>query len=114
MKSINDISAKMVYELTPRRVIKTARQLGIVSPLGDNLSLALGTSGVSSLEMAGAYSVIANLGILNEPYFIQRIEDYRGNPIYEHFYYGVQRFSAKSIYPLLDMMRGFGRNVSRS
>ncbi|TDJ49532.1 MAG: peptidase, partial [Nitrospina sp.] len=106
MSSINVISAKMVYELTPRRVIKTARQLGIVSPLGDNLSLALGTSGVSSLEMAGVYSVIANLGILNEPYFIQRIEDYRGKPIYEHFYYGVQRFSAKTIYPLLDMMRG--------
>lgn len=106
MSSINVISAKMVYELTPRRVIKTARQLGIVSPLGDNLSLALGTSGVSSLEMAGVYSVIANLGILNEPYFIQKIEDYRGKPIYEHFYYGVQRFSAKTIYPLLDMMRG--------
>jgi len=106
MNSINVVSAKMVYELTPRRVIKTARQLGIISPLGDNLSLALGTSGVSPLEMAGMYSVIANLGILNEPYFIQRIEDYRGNPIYEHFYYGVQRFSAKSIYPLLDMMQG--------
>jgi penicillin-binding protein 1A len=56
--------------------------------------------------MAGAYSVIANLGILNEPYLIDRIEDFRGNTLYEHFYFGVQRFSQKSIYPLLDMMRG--------
>ncbi|NIQ02895.1 MAG: PBP1A family penicillin-binding protein [Nitrospinaceae bacterium] len=106
MKSLNVISAKLVYDLTPERVIKTARQMGIVSPLNQNLSLALGATGVSPLEMAGAYSVIANLGILNEPYLVQRIEDYRGNTLYEHFYFGVQSFSQKSIYPLLNMMQG--------
>jgi penicillin-binding protein 1A len=106
MKSLNVVSAKLVNDLTPERVIKTARQMGITSPLGENLSLALGATGVSPLEMAGAYSVIANLGILNEPYVIDRIEDFRGNTLYEHFYFGVQRFSQKSIYPLLDMMRG--------
>ena len=106
MKSLNVVSAKLVYDLTPQRVIKTARQMGINSPLGENLSLALGATGVSPLEMAGAYSVIANLGILNEPYLVEKIEDYRGNTLYEHFYFGVQRFSQKSIYPLLDMMQG--------
>ena len=106
MKSLNVVSAKLVNDLTPERVIKTARQIGITSPLGENLSLALGATGVSPLEMAGAYSVIANLGILNEPYLIDRIEDFRGNTLYEHFYFGVQRFSQKSIFPLLDMMRG--------
>jgi 1A family penicillin-binding protein len=106
MKSLNVVSAKLVNDLTPERVIKTARQIGITSSLGENLSLALGATGVSPLEMAGAYSVIANLGILNEPYLIDRIEDFRGNTLYEHFYFGVQRFSQKSIFPLLDMMRG--------
>ncbi len=106
MKSLNVVSAKLVYELTPERVIKTARQIGITSPMGENLSLALGATGVSPLEIAGAYSVIANLGILNEPYLIDRIEDFRGNTLYEHFYFGVQRFSQKSIFPLLDMMQG--------
>ena len=106
MKSLNVVSAKLVNDLTPERVIKTARQMGVTSPLGENLSLALGATGVSPLEMAGAYSVIANLGVLNEPYVVDRIEDFRGNTLYEHFYFGVQRFSQKSIYPLLDMMRG--------
>ncbi len=106
MKSLNVISAKLVYDITPERVIKTARQMGITSDLGPHLSLALGATGVSPLEMARAYSVIANLGILNEPYVVERIEDFRGNTLYEHFYFGVQRFSQKSIYPLLDMMRG--------
>ena len=118
MKSLNVVSAKLVHEVTPQRVIRIARQFGINSPLGPNLSLALGTSGVSPLEMAAAYSVIANLGVRNEPFFIQRIEDFRGNPLFEHFYHGVQQFSQKAMYPLLDMMmgvvdQGTGRVVRR-
>ncbi|HAX45658.1 MAG TPA: peptidase, partial [Nitrospina sp.] len=73
MQSLNVVSVKLIQEVTPEKVIETAKQFGITSPLGNNLSLALGTSGVSSLEMASAYSIIANLGVYNEPYFIQRI-----------------------------------------
>ena len=58
------------------------------------------------MEMASAFSMIANLGVYNEPFYIQRIEDYQGNTLYENFYHGVQRLSQKSVYPLLDMMRG--------
>ena len=116
MKSLNVVSAKLIQEITPEKVIKIAKQFGITSPLGKNLSLALGTSGVSPLEMSSAYSMIANLGIYNEPYFIQRIEDFKANILYENFYQGVQRFAPKSIYPLLNMMQavvdgGTGRIV---
>ena len=118
MKSINIISAKLVNEVGPEKVIRTARQFGIKSPLGKNLSLALGTSGVSPYEMASAYSVIANLGIYNEPYLIQHIEDFQGNRLYEHYYQGAQQFLPDSLYPLLNMMqgvidRGTGRVVRR-
>ncbi|GJL79878.1 MAG: penicillin-binding protein [Nitrospinaceae bacterium] len=118
MKSINVVSAKLMQEVGPEKVIKTARRFGIKSPLGKNLSLALGTSGVSPLEIASAFSVVANLGVYNEPYFIERIEDFQGNQLYEHFYQGVQRFPQKMMYPLLDMMQGVvdggtGRGVRR-
>lgn len=106
MRSLNVVSAKLIHSVTPQRVIRTARQFGITSPLGPHLSLALGTSGVSPIEMASAYSVIANLGVVNEPYLIQKVEDYRGATLYEHFYHGVQKFSQKAIFPLLDMMTG--------
>ncbi len=106
MQSLNVVSVKLIQEVTPEKVIETAKQFGITSPLGNNLSLALGTSGVSSLEMASAYSIIANLGVYNEPYFIQRIEDFKGNTLYENFYHGIQRYAPKSIYPLLNMMQG--------
>jgi 1A family penicillin-binding protein len=106
MKSLNVVSAKLMQGVGPKKVIETARRFGIKSPLGENFSLALGTSGISPLEMASAYSVIANLGIYNEPYFIEKIEDFHGNQLYEHFYQGIQRFPQKVIYPLLDMMKG--------
>jgi len=110
MRSLNIVSAKLIQAVTPRRVIQTARKFGIKSRLGNNMSLALGTSGVSPLEMAGAFSVVANLGIYNEPYFIERIEDFHGNRLYEHYYQGVQRFARKTIYPLSDMMQGVVNN----
>ncbi|MBC8285568.1 MAG: PBP1A family penicillin-binding protein, partial [Nitrospinae bacterium] len=118
LKSINIVSAKLMQQVGPEKVIRTARKFGIKSPLGRHLSLALGTSGVSPLEIASAYSVIANLGIYNEPYLIQQIEDFQGNRLYEHFYQGVQQFSPDTLYPLLDMMqgvveRGTGRVVRR-
>lgn len=106
IKSINVVSAKLVQRVTPEKVIETARRFGITTPLGSHLSLALGATGVSPLEMAAAYSAIANQGLYNPPYFIQRIEDHNGNRFYEHFYHGVQRFSPKAVHPLLDMMRG--------
>ena len=95
-----------MQQVGPEKVIRTARKFGIKSPLGKHLSLALGTSGLAPLEIASAYSVIANLGIYNEPYLIQQIEDFQGNRLYEHFYQGVQQFSPDTLYPLLDMMRG--------
>jgi penicillin-binding protein 1A len=106
MNSLNVVSAKLIQQVTPQKVIETAYKFGVTSPLGNNLSLALGTSGVSPLEMASAYSTIANLGIYNKPYVIQRIEDFKSNPLYENFYHGVQRFTPRSIYPLLNMMQG--------
>jgi len=118
MKSINIVSVKLMQKLGPEKVIRNARKFGIKSPLGKNLSLALGTSGLSPLEVSSAYSVIANLGIYNEPYLIQQIDDFQGNRLYEHFYQGVQQFAPDTLYPLLDMMqgvieRGTGRIVRR-
>lgn len=111
-KSLNIIAIKMTYRLTPKKVIETARRFGISAPLKANYSIALGTSGVSPLQMASAYSVIANMGYLKENFFISRIEDYGGKRLYEHITASDRRFSSDSIYPLLDMMQGVVENGS--
>ncbi len=116
--SINVISAKLVYRLGPKKVIRTAKQFGIRSPLSETYSLALGTSGVSPFELASAYSIIANQGIYREPFLISKIEDRAGNVLFEHFIENERRFAPEEIYPLHDMMRavidnGSGRVLRR-
>lgn len=65
-------------------LIKMAKKLGITSKLAEVPSLALGTSGVKLLDMVNAYSTIGNGGKLRKPIFITRVENYKGEVIYEN------------------------------
>lgn len=49
----------------------------------NNLSMSLGTGSFTPMEMAEAYSIIANGGFHVPPYIIQRIEDSGGEVLYE-------------------------------
>ncbi len=66
------------------KVVDQARKMGVTAPLSPNLSLPLGSSPISPLEMAGAYASIANDGVYNAPYFVSRITDSKGDVIYDH------------------------------
>ncbi|MBE5023649.1 PBP1A family penicillin-binding protein [Olsenella sp. DSM 107455] len=66
------------------KVADMAAKLGIDSPIEPGLSSALGTSPISPLEMAEAFSTIANGGVHRNPVAITRIEDRNGNVVYEH------------------------------
>ena len=63
------------------RIIRTARRMGIRSPIGQNLSIALGSSEVTLLELTSAYAVLANRGIRNDPLFILKVEDKNGTQL---------------------------------
>lgn len=58
-KSSNVAAARLIQQLGVARVTQTARDLGISTPIGDNASIALGTSTVSLLELTSAYASIA-------------------------------------------------------
>jgi penicillin-binding protein 1A len=66
------------------KVIDQARKMGVVAPLQNVVSFPLGVNPISPLEMAGAYAAIANDGVYNPPYFVDKITDADGNVIYEH------------------------------
>lgn len=75
-RSLNQVTVRLAYEhLTTAEIISYARKMGITSPMPSNLSIALGTSEVSPLELAGAFSTFANNGIWNEPVSILKVED---------------------------------------
>lgn len=77
-KSLNSISVKLLNQIGVDAAVRLAHRLGIRSPLVSNLSLALGSSDVSLLEMVTAYTGIAGNGLVVEPISIRRIIDSRG------------------------------------
>lgn len=82
-QSDNIYAVHSIMEIGAEEVIKTARLLGISSPMEPVPSLALGTFPVSPYEMAAAYGALANLGTAIEPIAILSIEDSFGNVLYE-------------------------------
>lgn len=82
--SRNTISIKILQDIGVDTVISYAKNLGINSPIEKNLSLALGSSGVSLMEMTNAYSVFANNGYKAEPVFVTKILDRNGNVLEEN------------------------------
>ncbi len=78
-QSINIPAIKLLRKVGVSLVASYARRMGIKSPLGQNLSLALGSSEVTLLELTSAYAVMANRGIRNEPLFLLKVEDRAGN-----------------------------------
>jgi penicillin-binding protein 1A len=62
--------------------VRTARSLGIASPIQRNLSTALGSSEVNLLELTGAYAAFANGGNGVLPYAISEIRDTSGTVLY--------------------------------
>jgi penicillin-binding protein 1A len=83
VKSRNVVTIKILQDIGIDYAINYARQLGIKSNMNRDLSIALGSSGVSLLELVSAYSVFNNLGYLVEPVFITKILDRKGNVIEE-------------------------------
>lgn len=81
-KSINSIAVRLGQEVGIKSIIETAQKMGIQSPLDDTPSLALGSSDVNLLELADAYSTIANDGKHHEAVLVTRIVDSKGKEVY--------------------------------
>lgn len=83
-KSRNLVSIRLLRSIGVGYATKYARNFGFDdSTLPHDLSLALGSGGVSPLQMARAYAVLANGGYRVQPYLIERIEDMEGNVLFE-------------------------------
>ncbi len=80
--SLNTVSVRLVLEVTPMAVIRTAHRMGISSKLEPNASIALGTSEVTMLELVGAYAPFANGGYAVVPHVIDRISTPAGKVVY--------------------------------
>ncbi|MCV9937912.1 PBP1A family penicillin-binding protein [Boseaceae bacterium BT-24-1] len=80
--SLNTVVARLIQEVTPREVVRTAQRLGINSSLQPNPSLSLGTSEVTPLEMTAAYATFSNGGQSVLPYAIREVRSTSGKVVY--------------------------------
>jgi len=81
--SDNVVAVKWCHQIGPAREKQFAQAMGIDAPLTDDLSLALGSSEVSVLEMARGYATLANGGFRVEPQALLRVEDRYGKVLYD-------------------------------
>jgi penicillin-binding protein 1A len=85
--SRNVVTVKILEDIGVSYVLKFIKKLGIESPIKRDLSISLGTSGVSMLELASAFGIFANDGERIKPIFIKKIVTLKGEVLEENYPY---------------------------
>ncbi len=84
IKSANSTAVQVTQQVGPERVVDMARRLGFSGGIGPYMSIALGVSEVTVLEMASAYGALTASGLLVEPTLVDRIIDAEGRALFAH------------------------------
>ncbi len=81
-KSINTIPVRLSLDFGREKIIQTAYKMGITHELENSVSLPIGSSEVSVIDMASSYSVLANGGYKATAYGILEITNSAGEMLY--------------------------------
>ncbi len=104
--SLNTVAAQLANTVGPENVVAVAHRLGITSHLGNDASIALGTSEVTLLELTSAFTPFANGGYSIVPYSVRRIVTRDGQVIYERSGDGLgQAMANRDLGSMNSMMR---------
>jgi penicillin-binding protein 1A len=82
--SVNVVTVKLLSQIGVMTAKKYARKLGITSPLASDLTLGLGSSSVSLLELTTAFCTIANGGMQVQPLSMLNVKDSGGKLLEQH------------------------------
>ncbi|MFQ5588671.1 MAG: penicillin-binding transpeptidase domain-containing protein, partial [Nitrospiria bacterium] len=102
--SRNLATVKLLRQIGIRNVVSYAHKIGIESPLTQDLSLALGSSGISLLEMTSAYGVYANEGVRVEPTLILSVSDKNGRVLESRDLNPEQALSKETAYVVTNIL----------
>ncbi|MFY0594315.1 penicillin-binding protein 1A [Roseivirga sp.] len=106
--SVNTVAVKVMEDGGIENVIDLAHRMGIASEIPQVPSIALGTAGLSIMELAKAYTSFLNKGRPSTPFFIKRIENSNGDVLAEFDPEVAEEavFSEKTRLAVLEMMKG--------
>jgi penicillin-binding protein 1A len=105
-ESVNVVTVKIQEKVGLTRTIQVARRFGITSPLDVNLSLALGTSDMTLIELTSAYGALANQGLWMPPTTIRYVTDAQGRLLEEHLPEPREAVSPENAFVITHMLRG--------
>lgn len=106
VQSRNVVTVKVLRDIGVPYGVSFVQRLGIRSPISADLSLALGASTVTPMELAEVYGAFATGGVRREAAFLLRVEDRDGVPL-ETFAppEGERVLRAETAYVLTHMMQ---------
>lgn len=105
-QSLNIPAVKIAQVVGTKRILQLAEKLGIRSPQAENLSIALGTSGVSLLEITSAFGALADGGLLVSPTALQAVMTPEGDPAWHHTPARHQAVSPQAAYVMTSLLKG--------
>ncbi len=79
--SLNTVAVRLGLEAGIDNVVALAGRLGVRTPLRHDLTVALGSSEVTPMDLATAYSSFAREGVHMDPVYITKIEDRQGRAL---------------------------------
>ncbi|EKF76114.1 penicillin-binding protein [Alcanivorax hongdengensis A-11-3] len=83
-RSLNLVSIRILRQIGISQAMDTLKRFGLPTDrFQRDLSLALGSASVSPMEIATAYSILANGGYRIKPWYISRIEDGNGHVLWK-------------------------------
>jgi penicillin-binding protein 1B len=103
--SMNVPAVKIAEMVGFDKVAKTARAVGLNLAIKPTPSVALGAYEVQPLEIAGAYTVFPNQGILVKPSFIKSIRDGSGTAVYQSTIAKKQAMDPRVAYIMVNMLQ---------
>ncbi|MGH7325539.1 MAG: penicillin-binding protein 1A [Candidatus Rokuibacteriota bacterium] len=104
--SVNVVTVKVQEQVGVNHTIQVARRFGITSPLTVDLTLALGSSDLSLLELTSAYGAFSNQGTWVPATTIRYVTDAQGRLLEEHLPEGREAASPETAYVVTHMLKG--------
>ena len=109
-QSLNVPAVRLAQSVGIPDIIRTLRSVGIQGPLDEHLSLALGSSEVSLLEMTSAFGALAQGGRYISPYaiasLVEQVNEQAGRRIRQQHDETTQVFSTQSAYLVTSILQG--------
>ncbi len=106
VKSRNVITIKLVQKLGIQAVIQYAKRFGIEEELPEDLSISLGSMGITPIGLTSAFTVFPNLGLRSSPWFITKLEDRDGNVLEQGGPELIRSLSEDTAFIMQNLLRG--------